>query len=293
MTEQSNRQTDAQLAQDLRKGALGGAGGRLVEILGGIVLVVGLAAGISLPVILAGAALIGFGGWLRQKTKGAAGQRAVEAILPDVVNAALEQVQLDPKPRLLDPEATNIPLPKHDGCSCSGYIRGAYRGLTAELCTVRLTEKHELQREETGQWETNETEVYTGQWMLCRLEQSFPTWLTLWPRGTLDQLFRSGSTVQTGEEAFDKRFQLSCGDAQAALRMLDPARIERLLALADSSMGKFALNLDPDGRLYVAVHCGRGFFDIGKGRETPEQLRQRFSAELKWFTDMIDAFRPA
>ena len=32
---------------------------------------------------------------------------------------------------------------------------------------------------------------------------------------------------------------------------------------------------------------------FGPKPETPEQLRQRFSAELKWFTDMIDAFRPA
>ena len=67
--------------------------------------------------------------------------------------------------------------------------------------------------------------------------------------------------------------------------------MERILALADSPIGKFAVNLNPDGRLYLAVHSGRGFFDIGKGRETPEQLRQRFSRELKWFTDMIDAFR--
>lgn len=292
MTEQNNRPTDAQLAQDLRKGALGGAGGRILEILGGIAVAVGLAAGVLLPVILAGAVLIGLGGWIRQKTKGAAGQRAIDAILPDVVNAALEQVQLDPKPRLLDPEAANIPLPSHDGCSCSGYIRGTYRGLTAELCTVRLTEKHEIQREETGQWETNETEVYAGQWMLCQLGQELPTWLTLWPREALDKLFRS-STVQTGEEAFDKRFQLNCGDAQAALRMLDPTRMERLLALADRAHGKYSLSLHPDGRLYVAVSCGRGFFSMGKERETPELLRQRFSGELKWFTDMIDAFRPA
>ena len=48
---------------------------------------------------------------------------------------------------------------------------------------------------------------------------------------------------------------------------------------------------NPDGRVYIAVHSGRGFFDIGKGYENPAQLRQRFAHELRWFTDMIDAFR--
>ena len=69
--------------------------------------------------------------------------------------------------------------------------------------------------------------------------------------------------------------------------------MERILALADSSIGKFAVNLNSDGRLYIAVHSGHGFFDLGKGRENPAQLRQRFDRELKWFTDMIDAFRDA
>ena len=64
------------------------------------------------------------------------------------------------------------------------------------------------------------------------------------------------------------------------------------MKLADTSFGKFGINLNKDGKLYIAVHSGHGFFDIGKGRETPEQLRRRFTGELKWFTGMIDVFRP-
>ena len=62
------------------------------------------------------------------------------------------------------------------------------------------------------------------------------------------------------------------------------------MALSDFSFGKFAVNLNRDGKLYIAVHSGHGFFDIGKGHENPAQLRQRFTRELKWFTEMIDAF---
>ena len=64
------------------------------------------------------------------------------------------------------------------------------------------------------------------------------------------------------------------------------------MRLADTGFGKYAVNLNTDGKLYIAVHSGRGFFDTGKGRESPEQLRQRFAGELKWFTDVIDTFWP-
>ena len=128
--------------------------------------------------------------------------------------------------------------------------------------------------------------------MLCRLNREFPTWLTIWPRDRLDKLF-SSKTIQTGNEGFDKRFNLSSDDEAAALRILSPGRMERILALTDSSIGKFAVNLNSDGRLYIAVHSGRGFFDLDKGRENPAQLRERFARELRWFTDMIEAFRGA
>ena len=51
------------------------------------------------------------------------------------------------------------------------------------------------------------------------------------------------------------------------------------------------MNLNRDGRLYLAVHSGRGFFDVGKGNEDPAQLRCRFAGELSWFAGMIDVFR--
>ncbi len=239
-----------------------------------------------------GGVILGLGQMVQGKSKSNANRQAFEAIAPDVVGAAFENVQVNLEPHLLDAEDTNIPLPGHTYCSGSGYVRGIYQGLTAELCTVRLTEVSEVQREETGLWEKNEQEVYTGQWMLCQLNREFPTWLTIWPRDRLDKLF-SAKTIKTGNETFDKRFNLSSDDAQAALCILTPDRIERILTLADSSFGKFSVNLNRDGRLYLAVHSGHGFFDIGKGRENPAQLRQRFTCELRWFTDMIDAFRGA
>ena len=255
-----------------------------------MVAIAGIILGGNIVLVVIGGVILGLGQMVQGKSKDKASQQAFDAIAPDIVSAALENVQMSPTSHLLDAEDTNIPLPGHTHCSGSGYVRGTYRGLTTELCTVRLTEVNEVQREETGLWKKNEQPVYTGQWMLCELGQEFPTWLTIWPRERLDKLF-SAKTIKTGSEVFDKRFNLSSDDEAAALRILTPGRMERILALADSSIGKFAVNLNPDGRVYIAVHSGRGFFDIGKARETPAQLRQRFARELHWFTDMIDAIR--
>ena len=290
MAEQKTNMTDEQLAQELRKSKGGKLGGKILSLLGGVIAVAGMILGGNLVLVVIGGVVLGLGQMVQGKSKGNANQQTFEAIAPDIVGAAFENVQMNLTPHLLDAEDTNIPLPGHTYCSGSGYVRGIYQGLTTELCTVRLTEVSEVQREETGLWEKNEQEVYTGQWMLCQMNREFPTWLTIWPRDRLDKLLRA-KTIKTGNETFDKRFNLSSDDEAAALRILNPDRIERIMALEDSSFGRFAVNLNRDGRLYLAVHSGHGFFDIGKGHENPTQLRQRFARELKWFTDMIDAFR--
>ena len=290
MAEQKTNMTDEQLAQELRKSKGGKLGGKILLLLGVVIAVVGIILGGNIALIVLGGVVLALGQAVQGKSKGNANQQTFDAIAPDIVSAAFENVQMNPTPHLLDAEDTNIPLPSHTCCSGSGYIRGTYQGLTTELCTVRLTEVSEVQREETGLWEKNEQEVYTGQWMLCQMNREFPTWLTIWPRERLDKLLRS-KTIKTGNETFDKRFNLSSDDEAAALRILTPGRIERIMALEDSSFGRFAVNLNRDGRLYLAVHSGHGFFDIGKGYENPAQLRQRFAHELRWFTDMIDAFR--
>lgn len=290
MAEEKKKMTDEQLSQELQKSNGGKMGGKLLSLLGIVIAVVGIVLGGNLAVLIIGGIFLGLGQMAQSKSTDKANQQAFDTIVPDIVNAAFENIQMDPTPHLLNTKDTNIPLPDHSYCSGTKYVRGMYQGLTTELCTIKLIDENEFQREETGQWEKNEKEIYAGQWMLCELNQEFPTWLTIWPREKLDKLFNA-RTIKTGNEAFDKQFNLSSDDAQEALHILNASRIERIMELAGTSFGKFAINLNSDGKLYIAVHSGRGFFDIGKGRENPEQLRQRFTRELKWFTNMIDTFR--
>ena len=203
------------------------------------------------------------------------------------MGTAFENVQMNPVPPLLDATTPIFPAQPHP-CSGSGYIRGTYRGLTTELYRP-ADGSQRVSAEETGLWEKNEQEVYTGQWMLCQLNREFPTWLTIWPRDRLDKLF-SSKTIQTGNEGFDKRFNLSSDDEAAALRILSPGRMERILALADSSIGKFA------GISTRMAGCISRFTADTASLISAKAMRIRrscrsFAREPKWFTDMIDAFR--
>lgn len=234
-------------------------GKRLLSILGLLIAIVGIVFGGNLVLVIVGCVILGLGQMIKDKED--------NGLNMNVVHEFFEDVKINPESHILNVSDTNIPLPKHDYCSGSGYVQGKYKGLDVEFCTIKLTDVTEVLRDETGLWEKNENTVYTGEWMLCNLNQRFNTWLTIYPRNVLDK-----QSIKTGNEAFDKKFNVTCGDEKLALEILDSNRLERIMALSNH---KFSINLNEDGRLYVAIHDGRGF-----------------NAEnLQWFVDMIDVFR--
>ena len=163
MAEQKNNVTDEQLAQTLRQGKGGRLGGRLLSLVGVVVAIAGIILGGNIVVILIGGVILALGQTVQGKSKGKADRQAFEAIVPGVAGSVLEDVQLEPGQHILRPGDTNIPVPTHTDSRGDGYVRGTYKGLTVELCAVRMTDVDEVQREETGLWERNEREVYAGQ----------------------------------------------------------------------------------------------------------------------------------
>lgn len=99
---------------------------------------------------------------------------------------------------------------------------------------------------------------------MCKLDQKFNTWLTIYPCNALDK-----QSIKTGYETFDKKFNLTCGDEKLVLEILDSNRLEQIIALSNH---KFSINLNEDGRLYIDAHSFKNMND------------------LKWFVDMIDVF---
>lgn len=232
-------------------------GKRLLSILELLIAIVGIVFGGNLILVIVGCVILGLGQMIKDKED--------NKLNMNVVHEFFEDIKINPESHILNVSDTNIPLPKHDYCSGSGYVQGKYRGLDVEFCTIKLTDVTEVLRDETGLWEKNENTVYTGEWMLCNLNQRFKPWLTIYPRNVLDK-----QSIKTGNEAFDKKFNVTCGDEKLALEILDSNRLEKIIALSNR---KFSINLNEDGRLYIAVHNFKNMND------------------LKWFVDMIDVFR--
>ena len=61
MAEQKMKMTDEQLSQELHKSKGGRAGGKLLSLFGGIVIVSGIILGGNMVLIIAGAVLLGLG----------------------------------------------------------------------------------------------------------------------------------------------------------------------------------------------------------------------------------------
>lgn len=238
---------------------MNGMGKRLLSILGLLIAIVGIVFGGNLVLVIVGCVILGLGQMIKDKED--------NELNMNVVHEFFEDVKMNPESHILNVSDTNIPLPKHDYCSGSGYVQGKYKGLDVEFCTIKLTDVTEILRDETGLWEKNENTVYTGEWMLCKLDQRFNTWLTIYTRSLLDK-----QSIKTVNETFDKKFNLCCGDEKLVFEILDSNRLERIIALSNHN---FSINLNEDGRLYMAIHGGHGFN----------------SENLQWFVDMIDVFR--
>lgn len=238
---------------------MNGMGKRLLSILGLLIAIVGIVFGGNLVLVIVGCVILGLGQMIKDKEDNSTSN------FNESFCKYFEDVKMNPESHILNVSDTNIPLPKHDYCSGSGYVQGKYKGLDVEFCTIKLTDVTEVLRDETGLWEKNENTIYTGEWLLCKLDRKFNTWLTIYPRGFVDL-----KPIKAQNEAFNKKFNLCYGDEKLALEILDSNRLERIIALSNH---KFSINLNEDGRLYIAAHSFKNMND------------------LKWFVDMIDVFR--
>lgn len=243
-------------------------GKRLLSILGLLITIVGIVFGGNLVLVIVGCVILGLGQMIKDKK-----EESTASGMDVIIKEFFEDVQFNPNTHMLNVSDTNIPLPKHDYCSGSGYVQGKYKGLDVELCTIKLTDVTEVLRDETGLWEKNKKQIYEDQWMLCNLDCKFSTWLTIYPHSLLDE-----QTIKTGNDAFDKKFNLSCGDQEEALKILDSSCLKKIMTLTNGPFRKFALNLNMDGKLYIAAHSGHGFENASRD-------------ELKWFRDLMDVFR--
>lgn len=285
--------TDVDLQHTLNRGSVGGCLEKIIVAIGGILLSIGFMASM-VPLTVIGIILVIIGSAIGRGARHLAHQATYDTIVPEVLLRFFDRIDLypDQSQMELNPETSDIPLVPHSELDKSGYVQFTYQGLKGELCNVILSDATQFLNDQTEMWEERKYVAYRGQWMVYDLNTTFPTGLTLWPRGKMDKIFRT-PTIKMSDEKMNQRLNLSCDHEAWAMTFLDAERMAQLRQLMDTAFAEFSVSLHADGKLYIAVHSGHDFFDIGKGREKPEVLRQRFMDEMKWWTDMMKVFIPA
>ena len=94
-------------------------GKKILSILGLGIVLIGIVFGGNLVLILVGAILLGLGQVSKENGNNSKNKQVFHEFFDDV--------NIDPVSHLLDVLDTNIPLPKHDYCSGSGYVQGKYK----------------------------------------------------------------------------------------------------------------------------------------------------------------------
>lgn len=173
----------------------------------------------------------------------------------------------------------------------SDHIRATYKGLQIELSDIELTHVEDVYDSENDRWEEKEQKVFQGQWLICDFgkELSGEVRLSANPKKLRKQ--HKNDSVEMENEAFNKRFLVTAGNAQEAYYVLTPHMMEYILAMADKSGGEVYMAFLRGGKLHIAVQTGRDFFELGRSEANIDSLRQKFLGELRWFTDIIDTLR--
>ena len=92
MSNQEQTQRDRDLTEALRSGRTARGGAKLLSVLGGVLVILGVIAGGALPLLIAGAALLALGGWLGQKKAATVRQQIGDTVALDALRAVFDEV---------------------------------------------------------------------------------------------------------------------------------------------------------------------------------------------------------
>lgn len=209
-------------------------------------------------------------------------------IVSGVLKEALgDAVEYNPWGKI-DPGSMVFPF-SYNRVDGGNHIKAVYKGLNMELGDVELINETE-DTDEEGHTQTSSATYFKGQWLICDFGKELvgEVYISEWSK---KDRRRMKSNVMMENDQFSKRFCVRANHLQEAYCILTPRVMESILTMADKSGGTVYLSFLRDGKAHVAVKTGRDLFELGNSNADVEGLRQKFSGELRWFTDMIDTLR--
>ena len=228
------------------------------------------------------------GGYQLEKNSSRLKKLLSDNVINDVLKEVLgDAVEYNPWGRI-NPGSMVFPF-SYNCTDGSDHIKADYNGMSIELGDIELIDETEF-TDENGQTEKTKNTQFKGQWLTCDFGKKLAGEVYISEWGKKDRKLMK-SNVTMDNEQFSKRFCVRADVPQEAYYILTPHMMEYILTMADKSGGTVYMSFLRNGKMHVAVKTERDFFELGKGNADVGELRQKFSEELRWFTDMIDTLR--
>lgn len=294
MTEK-NEQRNPYVEQELQDNRARATFGKILSKIFVGLTVLCLAIGQVIPAAVFGV-LAAVAGRSQEKSEQKIKERVSNSFIQDLVVEVFRHTEYEPFGHIPDQrigEAGMVfPFSGYNTVEGSDYIQGTYHDVEVELSDVELLNVECHQDEETGTESETRKQMFKGQWLVCDLERELPgdVRISADTRGLHRQRRRS-RTIEMENEEFNRRFLVTADDPQNAFYVLTPHRMEYILSAADKCGGNLYMAFLRNGRVHIAVETGRDFFELGSSRVDSAQLREKFLAEMHWFTDMIDELK--
>lgn len=219
----------------------------------------------------------------RQKIKQILIDNVITAVIADVLG---EDAEYSPQERI-EPQRMVLPG-SYNKIQGEDRIRAVYRGLHIEMSDLTLIDEQETEDSE-GNTVVNRVTVFDGQWMICDYGRKLKGDVFVSSYGKKKD-GRQKTDIHMDNEEFHNLFLVEADVPEEAYYILTPQVMEAILDLSRNLGERLFLSFLHDGKMNVAIG-NRQFFELGDTTAYFDVLRQKFTNELKVFTDVIDALR--
>lgn len=281
--------SDEQLASELKNKRAAGRGGKVLEGVGVIIVIIGFVT-TMIPLAIFGVLLCLIGVLIMNSGEKAMKQQIGDQLVRRLLEEQFEQVEYDPTGHIsssaIGQARSMLPMDFYD-VEGSNHVKAVYKGMQIEMSGVSLIQEEDYYNDEAGIWEKVKKTVFEGQWLVCDFGQELSTEMKIIARSSLNRLF-SGSVVKTDNEEFNKRFIIQPDHEQVVGYILTPHVMDHILSMSARYGGKVYMSFWKNGKLHIAIDTKQEFFSVSRGKVEVALLRSRFTEEIHWFTDFID-----
>ncbi|MCD7854492.1 MAG: DUF3137 domain-containing protein [Clostridiales bacterium] len=272
----------------------------LITAVFGFLMTMSSDSGVYLFVDILGIILLFAGLIYRKKAKTRIKDLISENIMPQILDEFFDDWEYNPKERLPDTivRTVDLEIPHYVKVKGSDYIKAAYKGINLEMSDIEfIDEETEVRSNSKGETyvETRDVTVFKGMWVVCDFNKQLSADLLLREKrkgeNVVGKVIKGKNTVETESEAFNKKYVIRTADPHTAFYVLTPHMMEYILSMDEKAGGQTHMRFC-GSKLHLAVNSGRDAFEI-KGRDVKniDKIKENFTADLKYVTDLIDELR--